>query len=79
MCNIVRSKDGAELMDVGKHMREARRQSCTATWMTVQGLWDIGATSKGSKPGDSLGDLLFSLVALRFLQAVECDLQAADA
>ena len=65
--SLIQAGDGISLMEVGMHMRQVLRQTCQATWMTVQGVEDVRATTKGTEPGDPLGDLLFTLVAARFL------------
>eukprot|EP00974_Lingulodinium_polyedra_P009759 935822-Lingulodinium_polyedra.AAC.1 len=38
-------------------------EGLTGTWFGTEGLWEVAATLRGSRPGDLYGDLVFNFIA----------------
>eukprot|EP00969_Alexandrium_andersonii_P264625 11696380-Alexandrium_andersonii.AAC.1 len=63
-------------MQVSSHVRRLVADSCSHTWITVQGSSELHATSRGTEAGDPIGDLLFTVAATRVLSQVRDELAA---
>ena len=52
------------------YLRNIVMQLCTHTWFTVQGVADPASTRRGTRAGNPLGDLIFTLSVTKVLRAV---------
>ena len=64
---LLKGADALELAGVGRHLRLAVMTAYTQTWFTVQGCDDPCVSRRGTKAGDPLGDITFTLVVTRVL------------
>ena len=74
---ILNSPDALEQAMVGAHLRTLIEESHTATWFTTQGLQEPSSSTAGSKAGDPLGDVVFTVLMTRVLNHIAARVQDA--
>ena len=71
LVSFVKSASILSKMGVPKHVILAVRDSHECSWFSTEGVEEIVNSRSGSKPGDPLGDIIFSFAALSVLNELE--------
>ena len=66
-----------EAAGVSQHVVGIIAEGLTGTWFGTEGLREVAATGRGTRPGDPFGDLVFNFVAEEIFTGV-CDRMEAD-
>ena len=74
---ILKGPSALEVMEVGCYLRKVVQSTLTGSWMTTQGISTLAQTGRGTKPGDPLGDLLFTIAFTRVLRRIRADMLEA--
>eukprot|EP00969_Alexandrium_andersonii_P087178 3845514-Alexandrium_andersonii.AAC.1 len=61
-------------MGVSSRLATAVEDTHTCAWFSTQGLQPIVSTSRGSKPGDPLGDVLYAFMSISIMEQCEQEL-----
>ena len=70
MFSFVQGTTTLDDANVDRHLQAILATTHDYSWYTTEGLEKIGRTTKGSLPGDALGDVTFGFVASKVLAAV---------
>ena len=73
------SKPAALRRVVGSnHVRGLVEETMASTWFTVQGMSTPTTSTRGTKAGDPLGDILFTMAVVQILEECAATLRALD-
>ncbi len=77
-CEVLANLPILEQAGVPRHLQRIVAEMHTDTWFTMEGVPDLAKTSKGTRPGDPLADLVFNFVAAKIFKDVRTQMHDSN-